>query len=258
MNIMKKWIRLALIICVSFDLQAQSTFRHKSEAEIIQMTPAQRVIEFCEDHVRHAHLGLGPTYPNEYSNYLQKALFNDGVKGVPQIIKIFNEFDPTKGRNGYDKEYRRLEGVSFLLGDIDNLNFRVRSNLEGRNAIAALERSYDRLEKVNQRKNGRENDKMSVHLRIISNILVDLKGFNRSDECVKDTLKIKYEIVLSYSEQLEYINYLIAHTPKYPSSSEREHSKKGKRTCVCKEPELFQQAYLAYKATKKPESPAIK
>ncbi len=254
----KKWIFILWVVCIGFKLQAQSTFPHKSEAEIIQMTPAQRVIEFCEDHVRHAHLGLGPTYPNEYSNYLQKALFNDGVKGIPQIIQIFNEFDPTKGRNGYNKEYRRLEGASFLLGDIDNLNFRVRSNLEGRNAIAALERSHARLEKVNQRKNGTENDKMSVHLRILSNILVDLKGFNRSDECVKDTLKVKYEINLTYYEQVEYINYLIAHHPKYPSSSEREHSKKGKRTCMYKEPELFQQAYLAYKATKKPAIPIIK
>ena len=255
----KKWIFLFLVLCTSFDLQAQSTFRHKSEAEITQMTPAQRVIEYCEDHVKHGpHLRLGPNYPNEYSNYLHKALFNDGEKSIPQIIKIINEFTPKKRRNGYDKEYSRLEAASFLLGNTDNSNFRVRSDWGGRNAIAAMERAYERLGKVNQRNNRPEDDEVSPHLRIISNILVSLKGINRADECVKDTLKVKYEIVLSYSEQLEYINYLIEHHPKYPSSSEREHSKKGKRTCVYKEPELFQQAYLAYKATKRPAIPIIK
>ena len=248
-----KWILIFLVVLISSSLRAQSTFRHKSEEEITQMTPAQRVVEFCEDHVKH-----GPHLPNEYSNFLEKSLFNDGVKGFPQIIKIIDEFYPDKMPKGYDKDFKRFESASSLLLDIDNLNFRIRSTMEGRNSISALERAGERMRKVYYKNDQPVNYEMGRRVGLLTLNLAELSGFNRSDECVKDTLKIKHEIVLTYSEQLEYINYLIEHHPKYPSSSEREHSKKGKRTCVYKEPELFQQAYLAYKATKKPAIPTIK
>ena len=248
----KKWIFLLWFISLSATLFAQSAFRHKSEVEITRMTPAQRVIEFCEDHVKHGpHLRLGPNFSDQYSNYLRKALYDDGGKGISQIAKIINEFDPLKWQRGSDKEYQRFEAASSLLVDIDNQSFRIRSFEEGRNAITALKRAGDRMRKAYYKNDNPANYEMGRHFSLFSLDLAELTGFNRSDECVKNTLSIKYEIILSYSEQLEYINYLIEHHPKYPSSSEREHSKSGKRMCLYKKPEVFQQAYLAYKASKK-------
>jgi hypothetical protein len=253
MNMKKICWLIIFVECLSLGLNAQSVFRHKSEIEIFQMTPSQRVIEFCDDHANHL-----PHVPNDYNNALEKAFSEDGLKVLPQIIRELDSFDPVKMRYGNDKVYRRYEGACFLLGDIDSLFFRVRGYKEGRDAISALERSYDRISKENYSNNRPENDEMWRRLRIIWNIIERLKKLTFSDDCVTDTLKIKFAIVLTENEQIDFINYLSEVTPKYPSSSERVYSKTGKRTCVYKEPELFQQAYLAYKATKKQESPTSK
>ena len=103
----------------------------------------------------------------------------------------------------------------------------------------------------NNKYNKPATDERWRHVHLSLNFLELLKGVNLSDQCVKDTLKVKYEVDLTEKELLDFVNYLIAHNPQYPSSSEREHSKSGKRICLYKKPEVFQQAYLEYKATKK-------
>ena len=103
----------------------------------------------------------------------------------------------------------------------------------------------------NNKYNKPATDERWRHVHLSLNFLELLKGVNLSDQCVKDTLKVKYEVDLTEKELLDFVNYLIAHNPQYPSSSEREHSRSGKRICLYKKPEVFQQAYLEYKATKK-------
>ena len=241
-----KWIFLLWLISLSATLFAQSTYRHKSEAEIAQMTPEQRVLEYCDHSVNHAiH------FPNDYTKFFDQLLAKDGVKVFPPIIKILDEFDPAKMTYGFDKHFKRYEAVQLLLLDIDSNFFRVRGVEEGRNAIAASVRAYERMVARNNKYNKPSTDEMWRRVHLSWNFLELLKGVTISDQCVKDTLKVKYEVDLTEKELLDFVNYLIAHNPQYPSSSEREYSKTGKRVCVYKQPELFQQAYLEYKATKK-------
>ena len=240
------WIFLLCFISLSTTLFAQSAYHHKSEVEIAQMTPAQRVIEYCEDHANHS-----PHFPNEYTKFFEQRLFKDGKKAFPQIIKILDEFDPAKMTYGFDKHFKRYEAAQLLLLDIDSKAFRVRGVEEGRNAIASMVRAYERMVARNKKYNKPSTDEMWRRVHLSWDFLELLKGVNLSDQCVKDTLKVKYEVDLTEKELLDFVNYLIAHNSQYPSSSEREYSKSGKRICLYKKPELFQQAYLEYKATKK-------
>ena len=201
------------------------------------MTPSQRVGEYCDDYVYHAS-----HFPNEYTKFFDQLLAKDGVKVFPQIIRILDEFDPAKMTYGFDKHFKRYEAVQLLLLDIDSNFFRVRGVEEGRNAIAASVRASERMVARNNKYNKPATDERWRHVHLSLNFLELLKGVNLSDQCVKDTLKVKYEVDLTEKELLDFVNYLIAHNPQYPSSSEREHSRSGKRICLYKKPEVFQQA----------------
>ena len=235
-----KWIFLLWFISLSATLSAQSAFQHKSAEEIAVMTPEQRVIEYCTDYANH-----GPHLPNEYNKVLDKALFNDGVKVFPYIIKIFNEFKPDKMKYGWDKRYRYFEGATFLLADIDSLAFRIRSVDGGLEAISTLRSAIERIRTAIN-----NNKSLEVRLRISENTLSGLNGYSLSDHCVMNTLKKKYEISLTAIEQYEFINFLATREPYYPSKGERVYRKK-EQECEYEKAELFHEAYLAYKASKK-------
>lgn len=242
-----------LLICVfsfysinlSIPLFAQNTFQHKSAAVIEAMTPEQRVIEYCTDYVSH-----GPHLPSEYTKVLDKALFNDGIKVFPSLIKIFDEFEPNTMKFGVDKSYRYYEGAIFILGNMDSLAFRVRNIEGGADVISALQKAIERMRTVRNNKNKYLAEKVGVRLRISENILSGLVGQNLSDECVMYTLKKRYNISLTATEQYEFINYLAAQIPYYPSKGERVYRKK-EQECEYVNADLFHEAYLAYKATKK-------
>ena len=240
----KKWIFLLWFISLSATLSAQSAFQHKSAEEIAAMTPEQRVIEYCTDYVNH-----GPHLPNDYNKVLNKALFNDGVKVFPYLIKIFDEFKPDKMRYGADKRYRYFEAATFLLADIDSFTFRARSVEGGPQAILALRNAIERMRTaINNNKSLK--DAIGVRLSISESTLSSLNGHSLSDKCVMYTLKKKYDISLTAIEQYEFINFLAAREPYYPSKGERVYRKK-EQECEYEKAELFHEAYLAYKASKK-------
>ena len=241
-----KWIFLLWFISLSGTLFAQSAFRHKSEAEIAQMTPSQRVIEYCEDYVYH-----GSHFPNEYTKFLSQSLFNDGVKTFPQIIRIFDEFDPAKMKYGFDEHFKKYQAAYFLLSDFEASLFRIRGLNEGKGVIEALKRSVERMRSENYKNDKPVGDEMWRRYSLVYYDLQFLNGLSLKDSCVGSTLKGKYEIDLTEKELLDFVNYLIVRDPRYPSWSKTEIPRIGLKYCLYKKPELFHQAYLDYQAIKK-------
>ena len=225
---------------------AQSVFRHKSEAEIAQMTPSQRVGEYCEEHVYH-----GPHFPNEYTNFLDQSLLKDGIKTFPPIIKIFDEFDPAKMKYGFDENFKQYQAAYFLLSAFESNAFRFRGLSEGKGVIEALRRSMERMRSENYKNDRPVGDEMWRRYSSVYSSLQALNGLSLKDSCVGSTLKGKYDINLTEKELLEFVNYLIARDPRYPSWGKTEIPRIGLKYYLYKKPELFHEAYLAYKASKK-------
>ena len=212
-----KWIFLLWFISLSGTLFAQSAFRHKSEAEIAQMTPSQRVIEYCEDYVYH-----GSHFPNDYTKLLGQSLFKDGIKTFPQIIRIFDEFDPAKMKYGFDENFKKYEAAYFLLGDFEAGLFRIRGLDEGKAIIEALRRSIERMRSENYKNDKPVGDEMWRRYSLMYYNLQSLNELSFGDSCVKSTLTGNYGIHLTEKELLELVNYLIVRDPHYPAWSARE------------------------------------
>jgi hypothetical protein len=253
-----KSIVLALILLVgqSSVICCSQPDSHKSESAINQMTPEERVREYCNEHYRDGSL--------QHAAYLD-ALFDhlkrDGLKAFPEMTKIINEFDPTRSKNsGRDKD-----GIAYaaeiLLGSLDRF-FRVRAFAEGKQAIDAMSREVELMRAAHFDTAPTEGE-YSKRYRYEASVgmLQDLKGASDYDMSVQDTLKLRYNIKLSKNELVDFSNYLTSQDPYYPGWSETEwyvdHSQLNDagnplQYSIVKDIEPFHKAYLKYKA--KPRS----
>src|SRR4051794_24309138 len=105
---MKPLLILTLLFFGSFAFQVQA-YKHKSEAEIARMTPAQRVDEYVKEF---AHR-FDPFDLN--SRIIEKYIHHDGLKALPRVIELINEYDPTQpGGESRDKGERYESGWSIV------------------------------------------------------------------------------------------------------------------------------------------------
>lgn len=243
---------LAIVFITHPVLCAQFGSGHKSEAEIARMTPDQRVEEYCREHARHLYLSH-----REYAALLTKYLLKDGLKVVPQVIRELDAYDPTKPVSASEERFRRYEGADFILGELEANAFRVRAFEEGRKAIDAVRRSIERMRAAHFDNPKEVEYEMHLHYEMSVNYLKSLEGLSLSDSRIQETLKYKYNVILSKDELLDFINYLVLQDPYYPVWSEREsfrekqpNGENGKWIRLYKNPEPFYQAYLEYKAKK--------
>jgi len=227
---------------------------HKSEAEIARMTPEQRVEESCREYARHKYQMC------DYQDLLESYIGRDGIKSVPEIIKVINEYDPTR-REGRSKEKDlRCENAQMLLSFLDTGVFRLRAVEEGRKALEAVKRliermraaDFDSLDTYEYNKQGRyQNSLLSIK---------EMEGINYCDEAIRNTLKHKYNILLSDQKMLDFVNYLISQDAYYPGWSKRDWYRDPNRLNEKGFPlryvriinlDPFYQAYLKYKAKDK-------
>src|SRR5436190_7962399 len=89
----------------------ESDYTHKSEAEIAAMTPAQRVDEYADEQAYHKY-----DYLDQQHELISKYILRDGLKELPRMIEIMNEYDPTRedSRSGHKGE--RFDAMWMLLG----------------------------------------------------------------------------------------------------------------------------------------------
>lgn len=77
---------------------------------------------------------------------IRKYVTLDGIKALPRLTEIINEYDPTRFREGRSGE--RFDASVLMLGYINGFGVRLRASDEGKRVIDALGRALDRMRKV--------------------------------------------------------------------------------------------------------------
>jgi hypothetical protein len=211
----------------------QKNYKHKSEAEIAQMTPDQRLDEQISESEYH----LTDASDKQWS-VIRKYTDKDGLSAASHLVQIIDGYNPKN-------VYHDHSGTAVIIAsDIDDRIVRLRASPEGRSVIEAIERLSARMIAAGSKYSNNELD------------LPKLRGLNFVDHAIADTLRVKYRIKLSDSELLEFTNYLVEKDPTYPSWSERTMIKDSSppndaaspaQVFIMKQPERFYQEYLAFK-----------
>jgi hypothetical protein len=210
---------------------------------------------YCHEYIRH-----GDDLDDMYRDLLFKYISRDGVKAVPKIVEIIDDFDPT--RNGGKKRDagEQYDAASMLLSDIDGTVVRLRASDEGRSGIDAMIRSTKRMQATHyDNAEGYEYSKQGRY-RLTLGATKEMLGINALDEAVRQTLRLKYKISLSESQMLDFVNYMISQDPKYPRWSEttlykdleqRNEAGYPLQYHIVKNVEPFYRLYLQYKSKTK-------
>ena len=230
-------------------------YKHKTEAEIAALTPAQRVDEYINEEVYH----LKYWETDNHIELIRKYVLLDGMKAVPRITEIIDAYDPTAFREGKGKLDARFGESYYLLHFIDYSSVRLRSTEEGRKAINAVERAIERLRKSKYVKD--PNAKYGRN-DIIKGAQIYLKDWIRvgiKDRDIQNTLRFIYKIRVSDEELAELSDFLAARYPDYPSWSNskltKDESELGPagypvQIGILQKPERYYEAYLEYKKSK--------
>jgi len=104
---------------------------HKPKAEIARMTPEQHVEEYCREYARHSYSD------SEYLDLLGQYIDRDGLKALPGLVKIVDDYDPTRSKFNSKENDARCFAAEGLLSQIDGCAVRLRGNYEGGRAVAA-------------------------------------------------------------------------------------------------------------------------
>lgn len=213
--------------------EGERNYKHKSEAEIAQMSPNERVDEYIKEH---AHL---TDFADDHHVVIQKHLQHDGPKNFSYIIKLIDSYNPRRKRDSSS-----FVAVRIAVG-IDEGVARLRSSVEGRSVIEAMKRYAAKVRAEYESEYG-----IDLDLKLVN-------GTNMKDQAISDGIWLKYRIDISEQELLAFANYLLKIAPDYPSWSETEWSMALKREkvssnthtqgAVVKNPERYYQQYLKFK-----------
>ncbi len=244
---------LCLMSFAPLVVQAQK-YKHKTEAELAQMTSAQLADDYVNEKIYH-DFNLDD---DQYWVIIQQ-FRKDGAKALPRIIKIINEYDPTKstGRNG--KKGERFDAAVDLLEDLDENVVRLRGTTDGRRAITSLDRAIELMRKTGYAERDEYDRKRHDRFAPSVTALKYQKGLRLVDDMVQDTLRIEYRIVLSDAELSEFVSFLIEQYTDYPGWSEKKRyldetkiNELGSamRVNLFVKPERFREVYAEFKKTK--------
>lgn len=221
-----------LIAALEPILIPKSIYKHKSEAEIARMTPAQRIDEQISER---EHMW---EHPDKHSDLIRKYRRIDGLKGLPYLIELMDGYNSKRTRD------TRFSEAMMMAADLDDHVLRLRASPEGRDAIEAIRRLTTRLHAAGEKDS------------IADMVLRSTNGVNFADEAVRDTLWVKYRIEVPDGELLEFSNYLVRHDPTYPAWSEtdfiKDHSRINEHgnpalVYIMTKPKRYHEAYLAFK-----------
>jgi hypothetical protein len=225
--------------------------KHKTEAEIINMTPAARVDEWVNEEVGHQY-----NLDDDHSDLIRKYVLRDGTKALPRLIEIMDEYDPADRKQ--KRKGERFDAAFLMFSFIDRQAVRLRGSEEGRLAMKALERGIQRMRAAGfaQKDDGRAWDWVpDGRFEQAKANLEEANGIGLTDEAIRETFRIKFNLVLSDAELLEFSNFLVARYPDYPSWSEKDRIKDPNRlnktgsplqVRVVKDPARFYEAYSEF------------
>lgn len=224
--------------------------KHKKEAEIVNMTPAARVDEWINEQVNHRF-----DLDDDHSALIRTYVLRDGTKALPRLTEILDEYDPAQRKQSRKGE--RFDAAFLMLSFIDHRAVRLRGSVEGRLAMEALERGIQRMRAAGfAPKDGRAFEWVPDGRFGVAEIyLKQAKGICLADEAIRESFRLKFNLVLTDAELLEFSNFLVAHYPDYPSWSERDFIKDPTRlskagyplqVLVVKNPARFYEAYSEF------------
>ena len=216
------------------------------------MTPEQHVEEYCSEYVRHndGHY--------KYRQLLADQVMADGLKAIPTLARVINEYDPTRRESRGREKNAACYAAEGLLWRMDRNVVRLRAFNEGRVAIDALIRLGERMNAshFDTAEDEGESSKQARYEGTLST-LKQLQGLSFYDEAIRDTLALRYKIHLSDEESLQFTSHLMSKDPFYPTWSKTEEYKDRSRIneagnpaqyFVVRDVEPFYKAYLQYKA----------
>jgi hypothetical protein len=214
----------------------ERNYKHKSEADIARMSPEQRIDEVIleESHRTISH--------EKYRLLLQSYRRKDGLKGWARLIELIDGYNPKRTKD------TRFHSAMMIAEDIDERVIRLRSSIEGKRIIEAIERLSTR-----RRAEGKSDESIDW-------VLESTKGINGKDRDVRDTLWVKYRIKMFDNELLDFSNYLVGHHPTYLSWSERklfkDYSRKNEwgnplQVFIMTRPARYLQSYREFKKQKR-------
>lgn len=251
---MKPIILLWLVSFALFVIPAPG-YKHKPEAEIARMTPAQRVDEWVNEQVHHRF-----DLDDDHADLIEKYIKRDGLKALPRMIEIMDEYDPTRFPEGKGRRGERFDAIWMLLSNLDNHVVRLRGSEEGRRAMDALERAIQRMRAAGYGQKDQHEWEQHGRFDLAVMYLEDAKGISRTDQAIRDTLRLEYKILLPDEELLSFSNFMASHHPEHPGWSKTNHfrdytqiNEAGNPLWVytMKKPERFYEAYLEFKKTKR-------
>jgi hypothetical protein len=222
---------------------------HKSKAEISRITPEERVEEACREYARHGFAD------SDYQDLLDSFILRDGLKAVTAIVKVTDEYDPTRPKGASKARDARCFAAERLLGQLDENVVRLRASQEGAKGIEAMRRLVERM-RATHFHTAESYDANQRRYKGSLFILRRMEGTNGCDEAIKNTLRIKYKVSLSDTEFSDFVNYLVSQDPHYPGWGQKEEYKDVTQRneagyhlwfTIVKKPDPFYQAYLKYK-----------
>lgn len=233
---------------------AAQRYKHKSEADIARMTPAQRVDEWVGEQVHHRY-----DLEDEHEDLIKKYLLRDGLAALPRMIEIIDEYDPTKFREGKGRRGERFDACWLMLGYIDRQAVRLRASAEGCRALDALGRAVGRMRAAGYGQKEQHEWEQHGRFELAAEYLEEAEGINDTDEAIRDTFWVRHRVRMSDEELLAFSNFLVARDPTYPGWSEQDFIKDYSRINeagnpfqrhVMRKPERFYEAYLEFKRAK--------
>lgn len=248
---MKPVVILLLLMSFAPRALAAQEYRHKSEAEIARLTPAQRVNEWVEEQVHHRY-----DLDDDHEDLIKKYVLRDGLAALPRMIEIMDEYDPTRFREGAGRRGERFDACWLMLGYMDHQAVRLRASEVGRRAMAALESAVGRMRAAGYGRKGQHDWPQHGRFELAASYLKEARGINLADEAIRDTLWVRHKVRMSDEELLAFSNFLAARDPAYPSWSEKDFIKDYTRVNeagnpfqrhVMKKPERFYEAYLEFR-----------
>lgn len=230
-------------------------YKHKPEAELARMTPAQRIDEWVDEQVYHRF-----DLDDDHADIIKKYILRDGLAALPRMIEIMDEYDPTRasGKRGHKGE--RFDACWLMLGYIDEFAVRLRGSGEGRRAMDALERAINRMRAAGYGQPDQHDWPEHGRFELAVSYLEEAKGINLTDRAISDTFRLEYKLLLSDEELRAFSDFMAAHHPDYPSWSEPQLVKDYTRfnaagnpvqVRTMKKPERFYEAYLEFKKTQR-------
>lgn len=248
---MRAIILLLWLVSCTPSVSPAPKYRHKPEAEIVRLTPAQRVDEYAEEQAHHKYDVL-----DDHSELIAKYIWRDGLKALPRMIEIMDEYDPTRasGKRGYKGEH--FDAMWMLIGDLDNHVVRLRGSEDGRRTIDALERAIKRMRVAGSGQPDQHEWEQHGRFELAVTHLKEVQGINLADRAIRDTFRLEYKVILSDAELFEFCNFLVGHHPDYPSWSDKNFIKDFTRIneagyplqiYTMKKPARFYEVYLEFK-----------